>query len=244
MGRAKSTMIYFFYGPDTNTSRERVRKKEAVYRKQFADAPILRLNSDTFSVDTANAHTSGPALFSATTLLILDHVFESADAKEFVLNKLKNFQTSDNTVVILEGVLNKKDSDTVKKCAEKTEYATKIKDREQQDRSVLFGITDAFGERDAKNMWVRYIRALREGYSSEEIHALLFWQVKAMLLLCNDADAKRTLKPFVLRKTERFLKNYDNDELHRMSWTLTSMLLKGRDSSNLNREVEKLALTL
>ena len=73
----------------------------------------------------------------------------------------------------------------------------------------FFEFTDALGARDKKGLWQLYQDALKEEVPSEEVHGILFWQIKALLsaLKCRDAG-EAGLNPFVYNKAKTYAKNY------------------------------------
>ena len=70
------------------------------------------------------------------------------------------------------------------------------------------------GKRDKKGAWAEYQKVLKEGLVPEEIHGILFWQIKTMLLASSSkSSVEADLNPFVFKKAKEFSKNYSEDEL-------------------------------
>ena len=88
----------------------------------------------------------------------------------------------------------------------------------------VFALTDALGERDRKKLWTLYQRAKYAEVSPEEIHGILFWQVKSMLLAKNAKNAEEAgLKPYPFKKSVGFLKHYTGGEVEHLSRKLLSV---------------------
>ena len=84
--------------------------------------------------------------------------------------------------------------------------------------------TEDAARRDKKQLWILYTQAKREGISDEEIHGILFWQVKAMLLAARSKDAGAAgLNPFVYSKSKGFLKNFEEKEVENISSSLVTL---------------------
>ena len=82
----------------------------------------------------------------------------------------------------------------------------------------IFALTDAFGSRKKKDVWVLYQRAILLGVSAEEILFKLFWQLKSMLLAGRTKTAfEADMKAFPYSKSKSFLKNFKPDELSKLS---------------------------
>jgi hypothetical protein len=69
-----------------------------------------------------------------------------------------------------------------------------------------------------------YQQAVRHDVVPEELHGILFWQVKSMLLATLSKDAKESgLNPFVYSKAKNYAKNFTLDELKKISSQLVAI---------------------
>jgi hypothetical protein len=107
--------------------------------------------------------------------------------------------------------------------AEKVQSFT-LKEKKGKPDFNIFSLTDAFGRRDKKNLWVLFQKAVESGAVPEEIHGILFWQLKSMLLAhaCKSA-AEAGVKPFVWSKARTFAKNWSEEELKNLSAKMVSL---------------------
>ena len=46
----------------------------------------------------------------------------------------------------------------------------------------IFSLANALGKRDKKGLWVLYQKAKLNNIADEQIHGILFWKVKSMIL--------------------------------------------------------------
>ena len=138
----------------------------------------------------------------------MDKIFENEEIKEFILDKIKNIAESDNIFILLEEKVDKKTLTKIEKHAQKIqEFSSVIK--KEKERTKPFGLTDALGRRDKKGAWAEYQKVLKEGLVPEEIHGILFWQIKTMLLASSSkSSVEADLNPFVFKKAKEFSKNY------------------------------------
>lgn len=207
-------MLYVLYGTDTDTSRKKVKALISGLLKKKPDAEHFLLTSETFSPDISEEYILGQGLFSNTYIVLLDRVCEETAHKDIVIDKLKDIAGSDNIFFLLETDLDAKTKKKFEKHAEKiTEYSFKTKTKKNEFN--VFALTDALGKRDKKKLWILYQEALRAGKTPEELHGLLYWQIKTMLLV--EQGATKTLKPFVVNKTKKFIDNYSKEELLALS---------------------------
>lgn len=233
-------MIYLLHGSDSEKSRAKLRELIAGLLKKKPDASHLKITEENFDPARLDELAGGLGLFESKVIVELDHILTSdvksagrdtgrAEMIEMILDHLPAFAESDNIFVFLEGELNKAVLKKFEKSAEKIqEFSLKKFDRpngptERQDFNI-FSLTDAFGRRDRKQLWVLYNKAKMKNISGEEIHGILFWQLKSVIL----AGSARTpveagLKPFVYQKSLGFVRNFQPGELEKTSARLVSL---------------------
>jgi DNA polymerase III delta subunit len=219
-------MIYLLYGSDTTKSREKLHELVGSLLKKKPDASYVRLTDETFEEASLDEHIGGMGLFSQKTIVELDNVFRNKEAKPVVIDRLKDIAESDNIFVVLEGELTAGDVKKFEKYAEKVQEFTEPHSAEASRGKDfnIFSLTDVFGKRDRKQLWVLYTKAKRKNISAEEIHGILFWQVKAMFQAQSASSAKEaSLNPFVYQKSQGFLRNFKAEELKTISSKLVSM---------------------
>jgi DNA polymerase III delta subunit len=218
-------MIYLLYGSDTEKSRNKLHELVESLVKKKPDASHERMNDENFDASHLEELIGGMGLFSLKAIIEMDNVFRNKDGKDAVLERLKEIGQSDNIFVFLEGELTKADLGKFEKYAEKVqEFSSKTIGEKKKEEFKLFSLTDAFGRRDKKQLWVLYTKAKMREISDEEIHGMLFWQVKAMLQAKAASDAKSAgLNPYVFQKSQGFLRNFEQGEVEAISSKLVSI---------------------
>ncbi len=226
-------MIYLLYGSNIDKSREKLHDLVNSLLKKKPDASHLKITDENFNEAELDEHISGLGLFASKSIIEVDNVFRNKDAKEVILKRIKDIAASDNVFVFLEGELNKTEVTKFEKNAEKIQEfeldtpssvgAVKIKDFN------IFSLTDALGRRDKKQLWVLYTKAKQREIADEEIHGILFWQIKATLLaLQTKSAAEAGLNPFVYQKSLGFAQNFSLPELKKISSNLISIYHNAR----------------
>jgi len=118
-----------------------------------------------------------------------------------------------------------------------------LEKKEKKDAFNIFSLTDALGERNKKRLWTRYQEALRAGSAPEEIHGILFWQLKTLLLVSKGATAG--IKPFVITKAKHFLGNYTENELEDLTKSFVDLYHDARRGKiDFDIGLEKILLSL
>lgn len=202
--------MYVYYGSDIQKSRKKLQATVASLLKRAPHAIVETVTAETEYVDFP-ALLEAQGLFYAKRIVVFDSVFANAALKDAVLEILSDLAESEHIFFILERELAQP---VVKKLAK---YAKRIeefgrKEPKTKDQSS-FRIADALQMKDRKALWVEIEQALLRGTSAEEIHGLLFWGAKA-LVLAKDSDPKTSgLHPFVHSKASQRAKKFSDAEL-------------------------------
>ena len=205
-------MLYLFSGDDT-------KNKHLNYEKFIKSAPvaveIFSINRNNFDRMQIENFYSGSSLFSKKFIVIFSNIFEYQENRDFVLEKLKLMEESDNSFLFLEGKLNKPILDVFKKIVSKSLQLNIFElPKEKKEKYDNFLVANAFINKDKLNTWIYFRQAMDVGVGMEEIIGVLFWKVKDMLL-------KKNFGKF----SEEQLKNF----ISRISYLLPEARKEGRD---------------
>ncbi len=218
-------MIYLLYGSDREKARRKLGELVGGLIKKKPDASHVKMTAESFSGAELAERVGGAGLFSQKMIVEGDNLFANKEAKEAVLKKLKEIKESENIFVFLEGELDKKTLEKFEKNSEKIQEFSRSAEAASRDTQFnIFSLTDALGHRDRKVLWTLFTKAKMKNIADEEIHGILFWQVKAMLLASQSKSAEAAgLKPFVFQKSLGLAHNFKLDELKEISFKLVSM---------------------
>lgn len=242
-------MIYLFYGQDIEQARQKANGVVQTLLKKRPDASLFKLNSDTWQEAAFDEYVGGQGLFVQKYIVILDRLFENKEIKEYVIERLKILKASENIFIIIENSLDKATLGKFEKTAEKIQAFGEGKDavaKGKKSEFNMFATTDALGARNQKRLWALYQQALRHNVVSEELHGILFWQVKSMLLATLSKDVKESgLNPFVYSKAKNYAKNFTLPELKKISSQLVAMYHQAhRGEVDFDLALEKFFLTI
>lgn len=215
-------MFYVLHGTNTIKARAKLQSLLNTLHKKKPDASFVRVDDETFDSSQLDEFICGQGLFENKYIIVFDNVFLNEEAKKLTLDNLKEIEESPNIFIFFEEKLDKKTLLKLEKYAEKIQVFVLNTDIKNKKFDV-FSLTDAFGRRDRKNLWILYQKAKNNNISDEEIHGILFWQTKSMLLARSVESAEDAgLKPFVFQKARSFCKNYTEQELEKLSVSLIS----------------------
>ena len=190
---------------------------------------LVRINSENFSPSDVIDLASTQGLFESKSIIVFDSIFENTTDKEILLDNIKSLHESSNVFIILEGKLDKKSVTKISKYAEKVQEFDLPKDEKKKAQFNIFELSDALGMRDRKKLWVLYQTGKIHNISDEEMHGILFWGTKNMLLAKRAKSASEAgLSPFVYGKAKGFVKNFKERELESISGKLLEIYHDGR----------------
>ena len=219
-------MLYFLHGDNTAMAREKLNKLTDSLLLKKPDTSFFKVDAESFNEEQIKELLLGIGLFEQRYLVVLDSIFEKKETKDFVVEKLEELGLSKNIFIFIEKKINKTDLVGVKKHAKKIFVFEKKEIKTQKNEFNKFLITDAIGARNKKRAWIFFEEALSSGASAEEIHGIIFWQIKNILLAKKSENMSASLlnmKPFVFNKTKGFAKNFSENELEKKISELVSI---------------------
>ncbi len=229
-------MLYLLHGSDFKKSRKKLHSLIDSLLKKKPDASFFKLDSSSFTENQLDELVEGQGLFEQKYIVQMDGLLENTKTRDFVVDRLKEIGESDNIFVFIEEKITKPVLKKVEKIAQKVqelELSEKSSGRKfgviggselDLGEFNIFNLADAFGKKDKKNLWVLYQKAKMRNIPDEEIHGILNWQLRSMLIAQKTKTAQESgLKPFVFNKSLRFSKNFDDGELEKLSSKLVSI---------------------
>jgi DNA polymerase III delta subunit len=226
-------MIYLFHGNNYSLSSTKARNLSIKLREKRPDATLVTLWADSINKDRLEECIKGQGLFVEKLIVRMQKVCDNKDIVPELKKRLPEIKKSNNIFIFVESSISAGLLSQFKKNAEKViESNAEIKEREK--REALFSLTDALGARRAKHAWVLLEKAYMAGHTPDDIHPLLFWQIKTILMvktLKNQSvtSAERIgIKSYSFRKAQNFAKNFTDEELKKLSQKLVDIHNRAR----------------
>lgn len=204
-------MLYFLYGDKIKARKNLNKHLDALILKK-PDAEVFRVNKESFSKNLVLELLSSQGLFSKKYIVVLDNLFEDETFFESCKDLFSDFKGSDHIFLIIESDIAKKEFDFIKKFSEKVwEFEEK---KEEKKEFNVFGLANYLGNKDKKNLWINFLKAIDFGVSGEEISGILFWQMKSIIVaICSENQVKSKLNPFVYKNALAFSKKWKKEEI-------------------------------
>lgn len=238
-------MIYFVTGSGRARVRKTLDELVGALQKKRPNALLFRMSLSEWNKDSFAGIAGGQGLFEHKYIVVLESLFENKDAALHLEEQIKELKAADHAFLFVEYSPKAPIKNLLKKNAEKT-WEIDDKNVTLKKEFNIFSLTDALGDRDRVRLWVLYQKALISGSEPEEIHGILFWQIKSMLSVAQSKTAdEATVKPFVWSKTQRFLKNYSLPELKKISSDMVDLYHLSRiESGDLEDYLEEFVLAV
>ncbi len=235
-------MLYVFYGQDSAKAHDKAQALSHNLLQKKPDASLFNLDSETWAEEKLSELTQSQGLFEKKYIVCIDARAFLKESLEGLVERLPQIKESPHICIVVAAKLDVKTLKVFTKYAEKIQEFGVVEKEEKRD----FRMTDALGSRDKKRLWVLYREAIDQGKEPEEIHGLLFWQIKNMIIAAESKDASEAgLNPFVFRKAKESLKYYSKEDLCAVSSRMITVYHEARQGKiDFVLGLEKLLLTL
>lgn len=210
-------MLYIFHGSDHDALRTKLASvREALHSKR-PEAEFFKLDDPEQVTPAALEElTQSQGLFERKYIVQLDRLLDNEGVRAAIVNGASLLGSSENVFLLVDEQLEKQTYDALAGHA----YAVHHFPSQKKGASEfnVFALTDALGSRNKKEIWTEYHKALRAGKEPEELHGILFWQVKSMILASTSRSASEAgMKSFPFKKAREFAANYSREELNMLS---------------------------
>lgn len=215
-------MLYVLHGNDFDGRKAKKDELLSTLKKKRPDAEVFTLESEDLEPQVLDELLGSQGLFESKNIILGKDLFAETEVRTIVQARLEALADSPNVFLFEEGKLQAATVKKVKKHAESVfGFEKAMKSEEGQNR---FAFADALGRKNKKDLWVEYQKALYEGSRAEELHGLLFWQVKSMILAKEAKSPEEAgMKPFPYKKSKQFANNFNEGDLENFSKELVAL---------------------
>lgn len=225
-------MLYLLHGK-SDTRKEYIKD----IAQKHSITPQHVHDNDIQSQELSQLVSTQTGLFGDRELYVLHGLARSLSLKDI----LPEYTESDNIFIFSEDTVTKPiTKEFEKNNAYIQDFGKEEKIKKQEFN--MFSLTDALGKRDKKQLWLLFQEAIKKG-SPEEIHGILFWQVKNLALV-KASQTNPGMNPFVYKKTFTYAQKFSLEEIKNMSQKLTHVFHNRDIYSSLDIELEKFILQI
>lgn len=219
-------MLYVFYGLNKEDMRKEARDFLDGLLDKNEQSKVERIYPEDFNGDKLNEFILSQGLFGEPRIIVMEGILGDDKIAATVLEKIGEINSSPNMFIFLEEDLDSETVETLKDNVDKIFHFKDKKGGKPADKFNIWSITDALGRRDRKAVWIFYQKALLAGVLPEEIHSILVWQVKSIILAKKWGEAGAEIlgmKPFVFNKAKSFARNWSEKEIMEVSSRLVGV---------------------
>jgi DNA polymerase III delta subunit len=235
-------MLYILHG-DRIQVKKNLTAHLASLKAKRPDAELFRIDADNFSKDIVRELLASQGLFEKKYIVVLEDVLSNKERREDIQDFFSDMQTSEHVWLCAETSLDEK---VLKVVTPFTQKIWEFTEKQKKENYNVFTLATHLGTRNAKKLWVEYVRLIENGVSAEEIVGVLYWQIKNIYIVSKTKTAKESgLAPFVYSNAESYAKKWKAEELNRVSETLLASVDRARKGEGeLGVFVEQLVLTI
>jgi hypothetical protein len=232
-------MIYAIHGNDVKKIREKTKEIVDSLLHKRPDSNHIRITPDKISEIVFEELIEAQGLFSEKMIIEINSVLSLQENVASLVERMKN---SPHVFIVIEENFDESYAVLIEKSAYKIE---KFDLKQEREDFTLFPLADALGLKDKKMLWVHYTQAIMRDIAPEEIHGMLFWQIKSMIIASKTVEKDSGLKPFVYKKSKKYSSNFKEKELQTLSSSLISIYHDARRGLiDFNLELERWILKL
>lgn len=236
-------MLYVIYGTDTKKTRSKLNTLLDTLHKKRPEASVFRVNEDNWSQSFVDETLSGQNLFAPKNILVFDSLLNTKEYAQYVEDMLEDIATSDHVCIIFDKKISTPLLKKIEKKAEKVEEHN-IAEVKKNDAPKTFELAEALVSKDKVNAWKTYIQLASEQIPAEEIHGVIWWQFKSLILVFRSKDQKESeLSPYVYQKAKKYTSKWNEYELLTYMNRLVRIYHQAhRGEVDLYKEIELLCL--
>jgi hypothetical protein len=212
-------MLYFFYG-DRAARITKINEKREALGKRDREALYRPVAEEEWNGPSMEELARGQGLFGGTSFFLIKELLSSKEDKEFFTKLAPLLGRSHNVFFVSEPSATKEIIKAVEKAGGEMIALAETEKAPKRDSSG-FALADAAARRDRKLAWALFQESLFKGASAEELHGILFWQIKNLVLAKNDKGGAPL--PFPLMKAKAAAPKWEAAELEAALGRLVSI---------------------
>lgn len=176
-------MIHILFGGET--------KSKNVYIKELTpDREFFVVSGGESSKDLIMGHSNNISLFGKTPVILIENILSDGSI-DFSAEEMSSLKDSETIFIFKEDKLSASDQKKYKKYGDVKNFESKKE--LPVPKFNIFGITDAFANRDKIKAWSLYLEGISSGVEPEAIAGVLFWKIKTMILNGSRSFEKKEL---------------------------------------------------
>jgi DNA polymerase III delta subunit len=213
-------MLYLFVGDDVIKA-----KAEAIKRAKGRE--VVRFGEGGEPFANVGGYLEQQGMFAPALALILDRPLDSADGKELLAENAELLSKASALVFAIVPDIDAATKKKLDKYADVEEFETKHVAEMPPPNS--FALTDAVQAGDKKRAWILYRQLIASGASAEELHGVLAWAARGVVLASKTKSATEAgMKSYPYDKARAVARRLKPGEAEQQSAELVSLYHQAR----------------
>ena len=242
-------MLYLIHGKNTNKVRSKARELISIMQTKQPNVSLYKVTDENWNDNILDELISTQGLFLTKYIVTLDKLLENKEIAPIVLKNLKEFKDSDHAWIMIEESVTSVNLKKIEKSAYKIfDFDDKdgVVSNIKKQRPTSFAFADSFASKNKSGAWLELQSLIKADLAGEEIHGVLWWQMKAVYLAKICKNSKDTgLSPYVYQKALKSASSWSLNELSSVMSTLVDVYHEAhRGNTELLLAIEKQVLSL
>lgn len=217
-------MILFIYGDDTKKVREKTTATVDVLLLKQKEASVFKINNENWNLNYVKEILESQSLFVPKSIIVFNFISENKDNFTELLDVLKEVKSTEHICIIAEGDVTEKNKEKIKKIAAKSQEFNLNKIIEKKPEAPTFAFATSFANREFQRTEKQLHTLLDLKLVPEEIHGVLWWQMKSVKLASMAQSAVGAgLNPFVFKNAKSASLKWNPEDLDQVLNSLFEM---------------------
>ncbi|MEI6042147.1 MAG: hypothetical protein WCQ00_01085 [bacterium] len=245
-------MLYLIHGTNTNKVRAKQKELIGIMQSKQPNVSLYKVTTENWSEIMMDELMSSQGLFLAKYIVTLDKILEDKEIGPTVVKVLKELKESDHAWIIIEEKILSVNLKKIEKLAQKVYDFNETTEGvgggtlAKKQKPTAFNFAEQFAAKNKVGAWKEFLQLKEAELAGEEIHGVLWWQMKSVYLakFCKTAE-ETGLAPYSYTKALRLSKGWELKELNNLMDSLVGMYHEAhRGNGDLLVGLEKASLTL
>ncbi len=240
-------MLYLLHGTNTNKVRAKQKELIGIMQSKQPDVSLYKIAQENWNENILDELLGSQGLFLAKYIVTLDGLLENKEIAPSIIGILNDLKESDHAWIIIEEKISAPNLKKLEKFVFKTfDFNNSSGTDEKKQRINAFNFAEQFASKNKVGAWNEFLKLKEAELAGEEIHGVLWWQMKSVYLakFCKTVD-DTGLTPYSYQKALRFSKAWEIKEINTILDRLVEMYHEAhRGNSDLLVNLEKVSLQL
>ncbi len=237
-------MIYAFLGTDRYEVIQKSQSLIAKLHQKKPDAEIFYIDGAEWSESHALQFSGEQGLFEKKYIVVIRDVLDQSSTAEIFFDHADLLKNSEHIFIVIGNNVSSASVKKLEKYAEKIQVIETQNTLDSQKDTQVFAITDALGSGRTLQAWNLYRQALDRGNEPEQIHGILWWYIKSLIIASQSRSASESkLNPYVYSKAQKTVQRIGGERARIYAENLIDMYHSARrGETDLALEIERFIL--